>query len=308
MHSDTSMRATCFEQYTAHIARARRGSFPKTVMLAAPHTNEHPAVLLPQYSLQRTLEANGIEVKTMNRIGMMGKLWRLRSALDREFPEDSRDRFVGNLLTSILSVRDLHERLQNMSYFFTNSPEGVFMEMHAMSEEVIQNSSLLSPEELRDFLQISGTNMLICREALRSLGESVAWARKSEIDTYSSIPDLIAGKFQQSVRDLLLAVKSRIEEMCGFSAAKAAGECEKLLFELKEHKDRISIVEIPSQKRELPPEHRMHKLYFQRRLVEEGYGQVSSSHFEEVYASCTRESAGFSQRDAEALLNQLKVC
>jgi hypothetical protein len=299
---------TSFQESTIHMARARRGKFPKSVMLAAPHTNEHPTVLLPQTSLQMSLEKNGVEVKPMNRFGMMAKLWKLRTMLDKEFPGNSRDALVRDMVTAILSTRDFNLRLQAMADFFRKNPEGVFMELHAMSNEVILNSFSLSRQELRDFLQISGTNMLICRGALRSTGEAVAHAKKNETEVYSSIQDQILPQHQAAVKELILRIKSRIEEFCGFSASKAAEESEANLSELNDKGDRIFIVEIPSEGKILPPTHFMHSSYFESRHPEQGYRILSPSHFEEAYAAYTRELISFSPKDSEALLNQLKVC
>jgi hypothetical protein len=192
--------------------------------------------------------------------------------------------------------------------FFRKNPEGVFMELHAMSNEVILNSSSLSQQELMDFLQISGTNMLICREALRSTGEAVAHAKKNDAEVHSSIEDQIFPQYQAAVKELILRIKSRIEEFCGFSASKAAEESEANISELNDKEGRIFIVEIPSEGKILPPTHFMYSSYFESRYPEQGYRILSPSHFEEAYAACTRESIGFSPKDSDALLNQLKVC
>lgn len=308
MNPGLSLRATSFQESTIHLARARKGKFPKTVMLAAPHTNEHGAVLLPQAALQRSLGQNGVEVKLRNRLGMMAKLWKMRSMLDREFPNNSRDILVRDLITPLLSAQDFLLRLREMQEFFSKNPDGVFMELHAMNQNVILQSSSLSSKELEEFLQISGTNMLICRKAIRSFGELVALTRKDEADVYSKIQDHYLPQSQGKIKELVLLIKARIEEFCGFSFDNALEGCESALPELKGNEDRIFIVEIPSESRHLAPSHFMHGSYYAPRTQDPGYASLSSSHFEEAYAAYTRESIGFSHKDTEALLNQLKVC
>ncbi|MEM4272321.1 MAG: hypothetical protein QXH30_01920 [Candidatus Bilamarchaeaceae archaeon] len=308
MNMGMSMRLTSFRCSTIHLVRARRGKLPKTVMLAAPHTNEHGAVLVPQTALKKRLEESGVEVKVRNRLGMIAKLWKMRKMLDREFPDSSSRSDVSNLITPLLSVKDFQLRLAEMSDFFSKSPDGVFMELHAMNHEVMLNSHLLSQLEAEEFLQISGTNMLICRNAISSFADAVSRAEQDEADVHSSIKLFITERWQERVAALLLSIKSRIEEFFEFSFKESLEQCRAALCELAGKKDRVFIVEIPSIARDLPQAHPMHSFYFKLRNAVPEYVLCPPSSFEEAYAALMRDLISFTPKDAEALLNQLKVC
>jgi hypothetical protein len=301
MGMEMRMRLTMFVETSQAQARSRRGTFPAKAALYAPHTNEHDTVLLFQHRLKSTLEKQDVKVETGLRPGMMAKLWKMRRMLNRTY---ERDTFQNDLITAILTIHDMHLRLKTISDYFRRNPEGAVMELHAMDESIPASTSRLSQRDLRELLIISGTNLLICRDALSSFSGSLSDALKREDDIQTEISQFLFEKeAQEKARETLASTKADIEETCNFSANDSLREAEELVSLLSPYRKRIMIIEIPSETVPLPPTHSAYPLFF-----DEKGRVVSTSCFEEAYGSCTRKSTGFSEKDVQAVASQLKVC
>lgn len=252
----------------------RKGVPPTKVILLAPHTNEHGAVLPFQTALARKLMEEGIETEEHKTTDMPERVWELRRKIGGpEFLSERRQ-----IIDGVLNLEDLLIRLRAISEFITSSQNGMVVELHAY-DRVEDKEFFYGVERFR---RIKGTGNLVMKNMI---GDSASLWKEW-------IPYL-----QRSQE-----AASEVAQLRGLNLEDAIKEIRARLQELKKYKNRIKLVDIPSNVVRISEGHAGYPVYYASKPEGDNL-----SAFEEFYCARICESLGFAPSDLEMVKSVLTI-
>ena len=258
--------------------RPKKGKRPNKVVLIAPHTNEHPAVLPFQAALAKRLMADGIVTEEKAVTDMMERAWEIRKRLGKTYPQ------TDDIIAAVLMLEDYLIRARLISGAIKKGDQGtIVLEMHGQTRIFEDEDFFDNTDKWR---RLRGTKIIVASSATSyHLGflDMEDNPHHKTVNERSELASEIA-----SVRNLdLIALLEELE---------ALGR------ELNGHKKRLKLVELPTKSATLPKEHPAYSYYYGL----DGIGIVTSA-FEYMYCTVTRESVGFSERDVEKVASFLII-
>ncbi len=252
--------------------RNRKGRRPSKVVLIAPHTNEHPAVLPFQAALARKLMAEGITTEEKAVYDMMERGWAVRKGVGKTYPR------TNDVISAVLMLEDYAIRARLVyDAIKKGDRETIVVEMHGQTRTFNDEDYFGNPHIWR---RLRGTTILIAAKAMPD---------------HLGFLDMENNAHHETIKDRELAEKAEeIAKLRNFDLMELIKELEELGRELRRYTKSLKLVELPTKDVKLPKEHPMHDTYYDQ----EGRGFLTSA-FEDMYCTVTRENPGFSERDVE---------
>ena len=263
---------TKFSDIPVHIARGR--SRPKKVVLIAPHTNEHPAVLPFQSALAKHILDEGITVDEHRVDDMMKRGWSFRSfILEKCHSLDDL-----NDAGAVLGQEDILTRVRIL-FSTIDSTSTTGLEIHAY-EDTEDSMSFSFPCKTA---RLKNTRILFVND--------------------------VVGLFENFMRNHCMPksnhLADEIAKARGFDLDDSRSESLVKLKKLRRYK--IKCIEIPSIPTLLPEEHPMCNSYYGVGAERSLFCSYKSTNYETYYCARTREGMGFSQNELSAALSILNI-
>ena len=253
--------------------RRRSGVRPKKVAIAIPHSSVIPVALPFSRALSKKLMENGIQTDTLITTDMMKRGWELRSRLG-DVHSDSDDR---SALSATLTIEDFLIRTSVLLRLLSD-PGIMVLELHAYNCE--RTSEYFSnPYEWR---RLAGTDITV--QALHF------------DQAFSDVTRECSSLIDKSPR-----VANGVAQLRGMDLGDTIRELREKLRELKAHRNRIKLVELPSIAVSLPRSHPAFGFYFSA----DGSYRSRLSSFETSYCAEFRKGADFSERDVRSVASIL---
>ncbi|MFH2100957.1 MAG: hypothetical protein ABII71_02625 [Candidatus Micrarchaeota archaeon] len=259
------------------------------VLLLAPHSPEHFALLSLQKKLKEKLLTEGIDVRAKIIPGMMQRGWNARAMLidrlkddgDLLFSESVGGPALRDMLNTALSVEDLLIRTRAWLDFAEKNGQGaIIAELHASA--------------------LGDSGEPLPRGGLMMVGWEKTSGVLCELDSMKTLTRIASG-MEKKIRKIRSSLFSEVAEIFNSRGAEphnAASEILEILAKIKELGVKLECFEAPAFRMPLPAGHPAWGLYSNR-----DYG--SSMHFESRYCLSFYANHGPPSADVAALAKRL---
>lgn len=261
----------------------RNGNKPKVVLLSAPHTNEHGAVLPFREALKKKLESEGIQTRSHTTKDMMERGWGIRRQMGANDLSRSLGTYNSNqILLAAFGIEDFLFRLKTAEEFFSKNSESVVLELHAMGRKLKENDTYYFDESES---RLRNTKLILIEEI----------SDMKEIKKKFGMVEDIYKEFGSIKAEL----ENKIKSLFGFDMWKSLHGVLKILHRFEKMERMMNAVELPSKWNPLPAGHPMFSRYY--RLDGDEAIFNNGSEFERAYCGGFHESVSFTQQDVDAV-------